>query len=490
MKKIYAIAAAAASVLAISSCSKEITSVSAPEKTGNDGPLVEKTFYACTDDTKANVDGLSILWAAGDCIGVSAGSDVQKFSISGGSNTGTATFTGSVAEAEKYYAIYPYNQPGKSSDSAIMATEGIFTSRINHWYSSLKPNSLMYTPAYAVSTDGNSFCFKNFCAILKFTVPEALAAKLKKLEIGTAVTTEKITSGASGTVSVNLNENGAVSLTNGSTLCTIQQTFSAGTYYIAVAPITLTNGFYMRITFNDGSDYFAYRGKGGSIALQANKIYDLGTVSDSEELVFTEFNNGATGCEGTIYLGYEKVPCSTVTEGAEGNCMKYWCKGSGASDCQVSMDMSVSKAASLPVFPTKIRKAYNKTRMRVFLGELNWYPTVNYMNSTYLRLPSSINGVSLSPYCKKNCTTLTADEASAFMALWETAVKTDDWNEIEWNMADWSESVNWNSNAYLNVRFSNTATGGKCTVAKDDAFYIDNIRFVVSDSARRTLLGI
>lgn len=484
MKKIiYSLAAVAASVLAISSCSKEIAP--ATVTAGNDGPVVEKTFSAGTDLTKANIDGLSVLWAAGDCIGVSAGTAVQKFSISGGSGSARATFTGSVAEAEKYYAIYPYNKPGSSS-AATMETAGVFTTQFNNWYGSLKPNSLLFCPACAVSTDGQSFQFKNFGAILKFTVPAELASKLKKLEIGSSTSSEKLF----GAVTVDLTGATPVVGAAASTLCTFSQTFTAGSYYVACAPITLSNGFYMRITFNNGSDYFCYRGVGGSVVLQANKVYDLGTVTDSDEIVFTEFNNGATGCATTCGFGAACVDCSTVTEGASGKCMKYNCKGSGTAAGQVSFDLSASKAASLPVFPTKIRKAYNSTRIRIYYGELEWYPTVKYVGTTYNRLPSSLNGVSLSPYCTKNCTELTDDEVVSFKALWATAIKTDDWNEIEWNMDDWSSTVNWNSNAYLNFYFSTNPKGGSTTVKYNDTFYLDNIRFGVSASARTTLLGI
>ncbi|MCQ2183792.1 MAG: fimbrillin family protein [Bacteroidales bacterium] len=492
MKKIIRICAAlAASVLALSSCAKEIAPVTASVISESDGLLVEKTFTASSEDTKATVNGLSILWAAGDCIGVSTGSGVQKFSISGGSGTANASFSGTIGEADKYYAIYPYNQPGKSTEAAIMTTEGVFTTRFNHWYSSLKPGSLLFSPACAVSTDGNSLTFKNVGAILKFTVPESIASKLKKLEIGTTQTAEKITSGASGTISVDLANGNAVTVNNGSTLCTIQQAFSAGSYYIAVAPISLSNGYYLRLTFNNGaSDYFSYRALGGSISLAANKIFDMGTVTDSDEIVLSEFNNGVISCQTTCNLECSNVDCSTVKEGATGKCMKYSVKGSGAGSGQVSFDLSNSKPDAVKVFSTKVRKVYSKTRIRVYLGELEWFPTMKYTND-YHRLPSSINGISLADFCKKNCTALTDGEVESLKELWVSAVRTDDWNEIEWDFSLWGvDGLAWNKNNYLNILFSTTPKGAASNLKYGESIYLDNIRFGVSDSARSSLIGI
>lgn len=75
-------------------------------------------------------------------------------------------------------------------------------------------------------------------------------------------------------------------------------------------------------------------------------------------------------------------------------------------------------------------------------------------------------------------------EVSEFTALWQSAILTDNWNEIEWNMDDWDASLSWYSNSYLNFYMCTSPKGANQNVNAGDAYYIDNIRFGVSKAAR------
>jgi len=403
--------------------------------------------------------------------------------MASGKDSASATFKGTAPVASTYYAVYPYNTPGSSSTFATMATEGTFTTTFCSWYGALTAGALSNNLACAVSTDGSTFNFKSVGAVLKFTVPASLAGKLKQLTIAPCNGEKWV-----GATTVNLTGSTPVVTCTGSTKLTFKASLAEGTYYAAVAPATLAKGIYTVAEFSDGSaSYYAYPANGAATTLSQNQIYNLGTLSDSDEIFLTSFNNGKPACQTTCYMNIESANNSDVMEGEAGKCLKISCKGSGSSSGQFSFDLSASKTDAVTAFPVKARPAYNSTRIRVYLGELQWYPTIKYSGSTYWRLPSKVNGVSFSKFASKNCTTLTDAEVSEFTALWQSAILTDNWNELEWNMDDWSSTISWNTNAFLNFYMCTSPKGANQSVKAGDTFYIDNIRFGVSAAARATV---
>ena len=121
MKHFYTLTLGAlAMILAIAACKKEET-----PSGGNEPVMVTASWTASFEDyqsvTKASLmDDLSVEWEEGDAISVF--SNRTNYQIAASSAEGaTATFSGEVAQAETYLALYPYNSEASSSGDNITA---------------------------------------------------------------------------------------------------------------------------------------------------------------------------------------------------------------------------------------------------------------------------------------------------------------------------------------------------------------------------------
>ena len=121
MKHFYTLTVGAlAMIIAFAACNKE------PDQPGGDEPvMVTASWTASFEDyqsaTKASLmDDLSVEWDADDAISVF--SNRTNYQIAAVSADGaTAEFSGEVAEAETYLALYPYNADASSSGDNIIA---------------------------------------------------------------------------------------------------------------------------------------------------------------------------------------------------------------------------------------------------------------------------------------------------------------------------------------------------------------------------------
>lgn len=121
MKHFYTLTLGAlAMIIAFAACNKE------PDQPGGDEPvMVTASWTASFEDyqsaTKASLmDDLSVEWDADDAISVF--SNRTNYQIAAVSADGaTAEFSGEVAEAETYLALYPYNADASSSGDNITA---------------------------------------------------------------------------------------------------------------------------------------------------------------------------------------------------------------------------------------------------------------------------------------------------------------------------------------------------------------------------------
>ena len=121
MKHFYTLTLGAlAMILAIAACKKEET-----PSGGNEPVMVTASWTASFEDyqsvTKASLmDDLSVEWEEGDAISVF--SNRTNYQITASSvNGATASFSGEVAQAETYLALYPYNSEASSSGDNITA---------------------------------------------------------------------------------------------------------------------------------------------------------------------------------------------------------------------------------------------------------------------------------------------------------------------------------------------------------------------------------
>lgn len=136
-----------AGAMAFTACSNEdmLENIENNEVTENAPQLKPMTFTAVQEGqatTRTAIDGLSIKWTANDKISIFDGSNAyggdQMFTVENGVGTISATFTGSAAEADTYYALYPYAVGSTSTTRMVTQAEaeaaaGSMSSMLSMW---------------------------------------------------------------------------------------------------------------------------------------------------------------------------------------------------------------------------------------------------------------------------------------------------------------------------------------------------------------------
>lgn len=252
---------AAAAVLFASSCTKKEIAPANPSEN-----LRHVVFGAGLEaQTKADLVDMKLVWSESDKIGVWDGTAVREFSVTSCDGT-SATFEGDVAaDATDFWAVYPYN-------ASMTVAEGVVTTSIPsvQTISAGKvadPNALVCVARFD-EADGVA-SFKNVVSLLKFDVAEGENVASVYVRGNAA---EKI----SGTVKFDAD---AVVSSAGSDYVTLKAAgtvLSAGTYYIAVAPATLTSG--IRVCANIDDDSKVILKKEGEVVLARNGGKNAGDV--------------------------------------------------------------------------------------------------------------------------------------------------------------------------------------------------------------------
>ena len=236
MKKIIFFAFAAAALVG---CVKEnLNSV-------EEGALKPMTISAGVDaDTKAHLDGKSVVWDATDVLGIyDGGSAIKKFTTSEDKINGTsADFTGQAAYLDMYYAVYPY-----SDAVSFDASTNTFTTSIPTTQTASADNGFMNGAYIAVAkadcASGEPLRFKNVCSYIKVTVSES---NVKKVVVKSASGSKLLT----GKINVKVTDGDPeTTVYDGSTLVYLvpasgSDYIDPGTYYIAVAPQNLNASEY------------------------------------------------------------------------------------------------------------------------------------------------------------------------------------------------------------------------------------------------------
>ena len=262
MKKNMIIAAAVlASAVA---CTKEIE-----EPSALDGK-VQMSFAVSTEQTKTVLEGANkTFWTGVEKLSIFDGESNNLFAAELATPSATAEFTGKAATAQTYYALYPYNSAAKLSGTTVStelpavqtATKGTFDPSA----------ALLFGTA-----DGTSVSLKNLTAMLKLTVP----ANVASIEVdgnGTAL---------AGSVNVNVESAELSGATASKVTLSGKGALEAGTYYIAVAPATVS-GLSVKLIDSANSKYIL-RSVADARTLAANTIYDMGEFNASEWVAGSE----------------------------------------------------------------------------------------------------------------------------------------------------------------------------------------------------------
>lgn len=229
---------------------------------------------AVSETTRTHLDGADVIWDEGDALSAFSANAATHTNnklecVSYGTNT--ASFSGQIESGTtSFYVVYPYGSltytdgviSGSSIPATQTATNGSFA------------NGVSLAMAAGTRTPGNPDCgnltFKNLCAVLSFTLPEDIDFANR------IVVTSKSGAGMAGAVSIDCASQ-TISGASASSV-TLNGTFAGGgTYYVAVAPGTYTDGFRFTITSDKGNSYSRETTK--TVPAEAGKIYPLGTLS-------------------------------------------------------------------------------------------------------------------------------------------------------------------------------------------------------------------
>ena len=456
-------------VLAICSCAKEnAPTAEVVDESTNEVKLIPMSFTVTSEAIKTTMDENRVVsFLPGESISVFCNGNNYKFTTTAGGTA--AVFEGLGEVADTYYALFPY-----SSSATI---EGGIINNVNISTSSASTHPGTYASSKAVAvavTNGSSLSFKNVCALLKITVP-SIVTDLCEVVIWSC--NESGTDDAiSGTFSVNTN-NGATPSISGITSPTYQAgligpsgksvALAPGDYYIPVLPASLTKGIHMKCEYLDS---FVSRGfNGNAMTLVSKHVYNLGSVVKTDEFTYSSFDNNSipseiTDADGkTAKISVIANPYSTSENSSPYVLKNDHSSNSGATSGLIKFDLTTDVAKAK--FPYAARGKFKKIQVKVYLGTNKYYPRFDLgIQNTTVVLPSRINGTAVS-----------GQEA------WDDAVKSNDWNILEWDASAVGKS-NFGSLDKFGLRFF--LTYDKDNMPKADGtsnhvVYVDDIKFIL-----------
>ena len=235
-------------------------------------------LYTSSTNTRTSLldDGTTVVWNAEDELAVYDYEATKHRFVADDVNGSSARFIGKItAKKDHFLALYPYELGAEalSSNNEIVVTlpqtqtaaESTFASNLN-----------VSVAKGARNVDGSpsNVTFYNVCQLLKFTVPNYAAGKIKQIQFATNTPIAgSLYVDCSGDVpATTIASDAANSITV--TPPAGNATFKAGTYYIVSAPVQL-NGFTMTFTC-DNATYTL--GSNSTFGGQAGKVYSLGSI--------------------------------------------------------------------------------------------------------------------------------------------------------------------------------------------------------------------
>ena len=282
-------------LLAATACNKEIQG---DNPTPEAKPQVELSFNASlTVPTRTEigvvgdkVDGVAehqIYWSKGDKIAVyphdneSTETKIQgvEFTSEDLSDeaAAVATFTGTIDEADAYYAFYP-----ASADATWSAQHSTFSVKLSHIQ---KANGIASGFAVANVSESGSVTFDHVCGFIKFDIGDDLAGKIKEVRIsGNSkeplvgyynVYPEDMEDMTKNKIYTDTGKESELFLTPSE-----GETFVAGSYYFTCLPTTLNGG--LTITFVNSEDQVATKTSDNAATIERAGILNLGTVKNLE----------------------------------------------------------------------------------------------------------------------------------------------------------------------------------------------------------------
>ena len=232
------------------------------------------TFTATQDGAEAGtkaalaVDKKTINWEAEDKISVLYSIANQKFTLTSGEETSTATFQGSAETSDTYTAVYPY------CSSAKLETDGTVSGIVLPATQTATLNGFDKSAALMIAKSNNTYLsFLNAVGYVK------VMPKFDCSQIILSAADETAVLAGTGKLSLNSEDSPTLDFTSSTNkFYSIKLTgtiSSDNAYYIAVPAVTLNAGW--SISFTTTSDSKIYTRKGSNpITFTRNKVINLG----------------------------------------------------------------------------------------------------------------------------------------------------------------------------------------------------------------------
>ena len=274
----------AAVLLSGVSCAKEENQI-IPPVTGNDDV---PSFMALGSQVESKVslmeNGTSVNWAVGDLVAVADGSgDIYKFASEGDGTNAIFRYQSEGEQecmfnksADKYLMAYPWT----ASVTMDMETNTVISS-LPAVQTAVKGNfEGSYAVAVAVGNDIETpFAFKCAVSMLKVEIPEALSGKVAELAVRGNQGED-----LAGDLVISCTENGPVTELGTQKdsevrLVSENGALEPGTYYIAIAPVTVSKGISVVAVSADNFTEFAISTAKEEKTFMPGYIYNLGALN-------------------------------------------------------------------------------------------------------------------------------------------------------------------------------------------------------------------
>ena len=315
----------AAVLLSGVSCAKEENQM-IPPVTGNDDV---PSFMALGSQVKSKVslmeNGTSVNWAVGDLVAVADGSgDIYKFASEGDGTNAIFRYQSEGEQecmfnksADKYLMAYPW-----TSSVAMDMENSTVTSSLPAVQNAIKGNfEGSYAVAVAVGNDIETpFAFKCAVSMLKVEIPETLSGKVAELAVR-----GNLGEDLAGDLVITCTEDGPVTELGTQKdsevrLVSENGALEPGTYYIAIAPVTVSKGISVVAVSADNFTEFAISTAKEEKTFMPGYIYNLGALNAEKiefpvglgrlPYVFPLFASAGTG-DDPKYLTKEVVTAKT-----------------------------------------------------------------------------------------------------------------------------------------------------------------------------------
>ena len=226
-------------------------------------------------------------WQKSDQLAIYDGTDVNQFVVEEATG-GYAVFKGNVtAGADRFWALFPYAE-AMTYDESVGFNATIPAEQTVASGDSVSTTALMAMAYAERSSEGSvQFAFKNVCGLIQVTIPES--GKISSVVISSNGE-EKF----AGTGTVKLQDglpvftpaDGAVGSV---TLRPEGDTFEAGNYYAAVAPVKFATGFSISLVRTDGATGTKSTDKVMEVVRNGGtNLKDVVAVSDWSIKIFTK----------------------------------------------------------------------------------------------------------------------------------------------------------------------------------------------------------